>query len=136
MTQVTTTSLKMLIFQCKCMVILLCTVVLALLPLHLNVCSLLLTLFSHLFHLRLVLNSDKTKVMLFSNKKKLPTVLPCIMPAQHNPIEAVTYRYLAGAPEAGGPRGHLGITIDENLCFKPHIDNRLRKLKLKLGLFF
>ena len=99
--------------------ILLCTVVLALLPLHLNVCSQ-----SHLFHLRLVLDSDKTKVMLFSNKKRLPTVLPCIMSAQHNPIEAVnTYRY-------------LGITIDDNLCFKPHIDNLLRKLKLKLGFFF
>ena len=59
------------------------------------------TIQSHLFHLSLVLNGDKTKVVFFSNKKKkkkrmkLPVRASCLMPAQHTHIEAVaTYKYL------------------------------------------
>ena len=79
---------------------------------------------TQLLNLRLVLNADKTKVMLFSGKKKVPEVLPGITTAQGTPIELVaSYKY-------------LGITIDDGLCFKTHIKNLLKKLKLKLGFFF
>ena len=68
--------------------------------------------------------ADKTKALFFSNKKKVPAVLPCILSAQGTPIESVaTYKY-------------LGTTMDETLSFKCHIDQLLRKLKLKLGFFF
>lgn len=79
---------------------------------------------SHLTQLKLVLNADKTKYVLFTNGKRLPSDLPKLFTAQGVEIERVTsYKY-------------LGIFIEENLTFKLHIDKLVTKLKLKLGFFF
>lgn len=66
---------------------------------------------SHLTRLRFVLNADKSKE-LTSNLFKIST-------AQGVESEMVkTYKY-------------LGVVIDQNLSFKPHIENLVSKLKLK-----
>ena len=68
----------------------------------------------HLSQLRLVLNAGKTNFMFFSNKKKVSAVLPSITSAQGTPIESVaTYKY-------------LGITVDDSLSFKCHVDQLLK----------
>lgn len=75
----------------------------------------------HLCNLKLVLNADKTKVMLFSNTKSKPQNLPSILSSQGLKIECVSnYRY-------------LGILIDESLSFANHIQQLVKRLKLKLG---
>ena len=59
-----------------------------------------------LAQLKLVLNAEKTKNMLFSNGKQLPSHLPRLSTVYGVEIEMVTsYKY-------------LGILIDENLSFK------------------
>ncbi len=79
---------------------------------------------SNLTQLKLVLIADKSKVMLFSNGKQLPTYLHKLSSAQEVDIERVTsYKY-------------QGILIEENLSFKSHIEKLDSKLKLKLGSFF
>uniref|UniRef100_A0A669EEG1 Reverse transcriptase domain-containing protein n=1 Tax=Oreochromis niloticus TaxID=8128 RepID=A0A669EEG1_ORENI len=77
-----------------------------------------------LLELKLVLNAEKTKLMLFSNMKRFPQTVPLVSTLEGNLIEVVhTYKY-------------LGFLIDDSLTFKPHIDNLVKKLKLKLGFFF
>ena len=62
--------------------------------------------------------------MLFSNSKKVPQTVPRVSTLEGNVIEVVhMYKY-------------LGVLIDDSLSFKPHIDNLVKKLKLKLGFFF
>ncbi|KAJ8287209.1 hypothetical protein GJAV_G00048920 [Gymnothorax javanicus] len=79
---------------------------------------------SQLRQLKLVLNAEKTKVMLFSNSKCVPDALHSIVSLQGTPIELVSnYKY-------------LGIHIDDGLSFKIHVDNLLKKLKMKLSFFF
>uniref|UniRef100_A0A669C6E9 ribonuclease H n=1 Tax=Oreochromis niloticus TaxID=8128 RepID=A0A669C6E9_ORENI len=79
---------------------------------------------SHLTQLKLVLNPEKSKFMLFSNGKELLATSPKIKTIQGTEIEMVTsYKY-------------LGIIIDQNLSFKTHIQKLVSKLKLKLGYFF
>lgn len=79
---------------------------------------------SQLSQLRLVLNAEKTKVMLFSNSKRVTAALPDILSHQGTPIELVSnFKY-------------LGIQLDDCLSFKMHINSLLKKLKLKLSFFF
>ena len=79
---------------------------------------------SRLTELKLVLNANKSKTMLFSNGKQLPSNIPRLSSVQGAEIELVaSYKY-------------LGILIDDHLTFKPHIDDLVSKLKLKLGFFF
>ena len=76
-----------------------------------------------LLQLKLVLNTDKTKLMLFSNTKKVLQTIPTVSTLEGNVIEVVCmYKY-------------LGVLLDDSLTFKPHIDNLANKLKLKLGFF-
>ena len=62
--------------------------------------------------------------MLFSNtKKELPTV-PTVSTPEGNVVEvARMYK-------------HLGVVLDDSLTFKPHIDNLVKKLTLKLFFFW
>uniref|UniRef100_A0A8C5N2E5 Reverse transcriptase domain-containing protein n=1 Tax=Gouania willdenowi TaxID=441366 RepID=A0A8C5N2E5_GOUWI len=77
-----------------------------------------------LINLKLVLNAEKTKLMLFSNHKKVPQAPPVVSTLEGNVIEVVhEYKY-------------LGVVIDDSLTFKLFIDKLVRKLKLKLGFFF
>ena len=79
------------------------------------------TVQSRLTRLKLVLNAEKSKAMLFSNDKQLPPLLPSLSTVQGVEIETVRcYKY-------------FGILINENQSFKPHIDKLVSKLKLKLG---
>ena len=74
--------------------------------------------------LRLMLNASKTKGMLFSNRRKVPQTVPTISATPGLPIDVITsYKY-------------LGTTIDEDLMFKPHNSNLLKKLELELGFSF
>uniref|UniRef100_A0A3B3HCE9 Reverse transcriptase domain-containing protein n=1 Tax=Oryzias latipes TaxID=8090 RepID=A0A3B3HCE9_ORYLA len=74
--------------------------------------------------LKLTVNADKTKLMLFSNSRKTPQGFLTVSTLEGNEIELVhVYKY-------------LGILIDDALSFKPHIENLVRKLKLKLGFLF
>ena len=75
--------------------------------------------------LRLVLNANKTKVMHFTKSRSslTPTSLN-ISTLEGKCIEKVSaYKY-------------LGIWIDEKLTFKVHIENLVRKLRVKLGFYF
>lgn len=77
-----------------------------------------------LCQLKLVLNSDKAKLMVFTKSRKRPLNLPSIVTHQDKEIELVpSYKY-------------LGILIDDSLTFKPHIQHLVKKLKLKLGFYF
>ena len=74
--------------------------------------------------LRLVLNAAKTKLMIFSNGREVPVSPPSILSLQGCEIELmICYKYLR-------------ILIDDRLSFKPHVENLVRKLRLKLGFFF
>ena len=78
---------------------------------------------SRLSQLKLVLNADKSKTMLFSNGKQLPSHLPRLSTAHGVEMEMVTsYKY-------------FGILLDENLSFKLHIDKLVSKLMLKSSFF-
>ena len=64
---------------------------------------------NQLIDLKLVLNVSKTKLMLFSNGRKVSDPPPSLFSSQGNQIELVThYKY-------------LGILIDDRLSFKTHI---------------
>ena len=78
----------------------------------------------NLYDLKLVLNAEKTTLMLFTKAKSKPSDLPPITTLQGSVIESVSqYKY-------------LGIIIDDALSFKPHIQQLLKKLKIKLGFYF
>lgn len=73
--------------------------------------------------LKLVLNTDKTKVMLFSRATVRSKNLPVLI-CQGTVIELVSsYKY-------------LGFHVDERLNFKYHILNLVSKLRVKLGFYF
>ena len=62
--------------------------------------------------------------MLFTKAKSKPSDLPPITTLQGSVIESVSqYKY-------------LGIIIDDALSLKPHIQQLLKKLKIKLGFYF
>ena len=78
---------------------------------------------SHLSQLKLVLNADKSKLMIFSNGKKLTSFLPNICTVQGTDIERVTtYKY-------------LGFIIDQNLSFKSQTENVVSKQNIKFCFF-
>jgi hypothetical protein len=71
----------------------------------------------NLYDLKLVLNAEKTKLMLFTKAKSKPSDLPPITTLQGSVIESVSqYKY-------------LGIIIDDALSFKPHVQQLLKKVK-------
>ena len=73
--------------------------------------------------LKLVLNSNKTKYMIFSRGRTKVTDLT-ITTLNGSLIERVSsYKY-------------LGIWVDERLAFSIHIDKLLKKLRKKLGFFY
>ena len=79
---------------------------------------------SHLSSLKLVLNVDKTKAILFSNQKTVPAVLPCITSSKSVPIEFVdSCKY-------------LGFLMHVNLSFKAHTENLSKRLTLILEFLF
>ena len=72
--------------------------------------------------LKLFLNPRKTKLIMFSNAK--PQDLPSIIMYQGDVIKLVSsYKY-------------LGFLIDDALSFKLHIQQLVKKLKLRLGFYF
>lgn len=78
----------------------------------------------NLLDLKLVSNASKTKAMLFSSHRLKPLTLPSIYTSEGAQIELVsTYRY-------------LGFLIDESLSFTSHIQQLVKRLKLKLGFYF
>lgn len=79
---------------------------------------------TQLLQLRLVLNADKTKMMVFT-KSKSKTHSPLVVyTTQGIPIQTVsTFKY-------------LGFILDDDLSFKPHIENLVKKLKIRLGFYF
>ncbi len=79
---------------------------------------------SRLYNLKLVLNADKTKYMLFSGSKKLENNLISLQTLQGTVIELVKeYKY-------------LGIIVDDVLSFGSHITQLKKKLKIKLVFYF
>ena len=79
---------------------------------------------AQLLSLRLVLNVDKTKMMIFTKSRDTTNCWPTLFTAQGTLIETVTtYKY-------------LGIILDKNVSFKPHIENLTKKLKVRLGFYF
>lgn len=77
-----------------------------------------------LLQLKLVLNADKTKCMLFTGHQNRSLNIPSVITLDGREIQTVTtYKY-------------LGIVIDDCLSFKPHVHCLLRKLRLKLGFYF
>lgn len=72
-----------------------------------------------------LLNASRAKCMLFSHKRKVPMFLPAISTMRGVPIDFVT-----------SYKG-LGITIDENVTFKPPtLKICLKKTKVKTTLLF
>lgn len=77
-----------------------------------------------LLQLKLILNVDKTKLMLFSKSRCRPQIIPSVVTGGGGVIEVVkSYKY-------------LGIMIDDSLTFKPHVETLVKKLRLKLGFYF
>uniref|UniRef100_A0A8C6KGR8 Reverse transcriptase domain-containing protein n=1 Tax=Nothobranchius furzeri TaxID=105023 RepID=A0A8C6KGR8_NOTFU len=81
-------------------------------------------LVQHSLHqLKLTLNAEKTKLTFFTNRQ-IPNIVPKLITLEGKVIEMVhEYKY-------------LGVWIDNSLTFKSHIDKLVKKLKLKLGLYF
>lgn len=62
--------------------------------------------------------------MLFSKSRRRAQTIPSVTTLEGNKIELVhTYKY-------------LGILIDDSLTFKPHVENLVKNLKLKLRFYF
>ena len=77
-----------------------------------------------LLQLKLVLNADKTKCVLFTNSRNGPLNIASVVTLEGSEIQFVnSYKY-------------LGILIDDSLTFKPHVLYLVRKLRLKLGFSF
>ena len=73
---------------------------------------------------KLLLNVDKTKVMLFSKAKKTPETTLDIVTTKGKVLEVVTcYKY-------------LGIWLDDCLSFKLQVINLLRNLRVKRWFLF
>ena len=73
--------------------------------------------------LKLVLNADKTKFMLFSRAREMDLNMLRITTSSGYIIDRVTeYKY-------------LGIWLDDKFTFKFHIDNLAGKLRQKIGFF-
>jgi len=66
----------------------------------------------------------KTKLMMFTNSKKKPLNLLAIITFQGNVIESVS-SYI-----------YLGLLIDDYLSFKHHIQQLVKKLRLRLCFYF
>ncbi len=82
-----------------------------------------LTLQKNLFKLNLVLNSKKTKFMLFTHSSNVQD-LPQIVTLYDQEIERVScYNY-------------LGFLLDEKLSFKLHVDNLVKKMRVKLSFYY
>ena len=78
---------------------------------------------SHLLKLKLVLNADKSKVMLFSNAKS-PATPSDLVTSQGCVIDLVqSFKY-------------LGFIIASHLSFKAHIASMVSKLRIKLGFYY
>ena len=74
--------------------------------------------------LKLVLNADKTKFMLFSRAREIDFNSLRIITSSGCNIDRVTeYKY-------------LGIWLDDKLTFKHHVDNLTCKLRQKIGFFY
>lgn len=79
---------------------------------------------SRLRTLKLVLNTEQTKLMVFSNTSELPANVPTVVTQQGKPVELVShYKY-------------LGFLLDHELSFKTHIAGLVSKLRVKLGFFY
>ncbi len=79
---------------------------------------------SRIYNLKLVLNVDKTKYMLFSGSTKFDKNVSSLQTLQGTVIESVKeYKY-------------LGIIVDDALSFSSHITQLKKKLKIKLGFYF
>ncbi len=79
---------------------------------------------SRIYNLKLVLNVDKTKYMLFSGSTKFNKNVSSLQTLQGTVIESVKeYKY-------------LGIIVDDALSFSSHITQLKKKLKIKLGFYF
>ena len=77
-----------------------------------------------LHQLKLVLNADKTKLMLFTSSRARPQNVPSVVTLEGSVIQVVTsYRY-------------LGFLIDDSLTFEPLVRYLVKKLRLKLFVFF
>ena len=77
-----------------------------------------------LLQLKLVLNADKTKCVLFTNSRNGPLNITSVVTLEGSEIEFVnSYKY-------------LGNLIDDSLTFKPHVLYLVKKLRLKLGFYF
>ena len=62
--------------------------------------------------------------MIFTKSRGKTNYRPTVYTSQGTVIETVsTFKY-------------LGIILDDNLSFKPHIENLTRKLKVRLGFYF
>ena len=72
--------------------------------------------------LKLVLNSDKPKDMLFSRLVSRPAVANVFSPDGKCIQQVSSYKY-------------LGVWLDEKLTFKIYINNLVKKLKIKLGFY-
>lgn len=77
-----------------------------------------------LMQLKLVLNADKTKLMLFTKSRTRLQSIPPVVPLGGRETEVVTsYK-------------NLGLSIDGSLTFKPHVLHLVKTLCLKLGFYF
>ena len=82
------------------------------------------TIQAALANLKLVLNTDKTKFMVFTRARKDDTVQQDIFTKNKSIIERVSeYKY-------------LGIWLDDKLTFKYHIDVLTSKLRQKIGFLY
>ncbi len=84
-----------------------------------EILNLIISNFDHnLFDLKLVLNADKTKFMLFSKSKSIPHNLLSVTTSQGLEIEFTSqYKY-------------LGILIDDALSFGPHVQQPVKRCVL------
>ena len=77
-----------------------------------------------LHQLKLALNADKTKLMLFTSSRARPQNVTSAVTLEGSVIQVVTfYRY-------------LGFLLDDSLTFKPPVLYLVKKLRLKLGFIF
>ena len=82
------------------------------------------TLQTSLFKSKLVLNSNKTKFMLFSKAKTTGTDIPPLSTLDGTSIEKVSkYKY-------------LGLWLDDNLSFKHHVNDLASRLRQKVGFLY
>jgi hypothetical protein len=81
------------------------------------------TIQGNLHKLRLVLNSDKTKIMCFSKSRKTDDACQIVALGKRVIEEVPVYQY-------------LGFFLEGNLSFKHHIECLTKKLRVKLGFYY